>query len=102
MGEAARDFMTSLLRRDVTGRGLLEDIFGGDCCRISCLRALLDAIQISKASAEDQRLPMCIQACESVERVLEDLGLTERLRQALSVEKEARARHAQLVAACEK
>merc|ERR1719201_1211135 len=63
--EAARDFMTSLLRRDVTGRGLLEDIFGGDCCRISCLRAMLEAVRVSETSAEDQRLPMCIRACMS-------------------------------------
>merc|ERR1712070_268952 len=91
--------MSSLLRRDVTGRGLLAEVFGGDCCRISCLRSQLESRTLSQASCQDQRLSMCMLTCESVEKVLEDLGLGEALRQALSVEKEARARHAEIMAA---
>merc|ERR1719454_1807124 len=96
--EVARDFLASVLNPDVTMRDVLKEVFGGDCCRISCLRTLLEAAKVSEACAKDQRLSMCIRACESVERVLEDLGLGEALRQALHVEKEARARQAALLA----
>lgn len=107
--EVARDFMTSLLQRDVNGRGLLEEVFGGDCCRISCLRTHLEVAQVLKERlassvddddqllADDPRLPMCLRACESVEKVLQDLGFGEALRQALWIEKESNASHTKLI-----
>lgn len=80
--EAARNFMEGALHIQ-DNRYLLEHIFGGDCIRISRTRAVLEAAKLSDGNAQDQRLPTCISSCESVEKVLQDLGLGFCLRQSL-------------------
>jgi len=72
--EWARDFMDKIVRMQGS-RSDLENIFGGDCMRISRTRAVLEAADFSDMNAEDQRLSTCWSACESVEKVLSDLGL---------------------------
>lgn len=79
--EWARDFMDKIVRMQAS-RSDLESIFGGDCLRISRTRAVLDAADFSDMNAGDQRLSTCLNACESVEKVLSDLGLGMTLRQA--------------------
>eukprot|EP00931_Biecheleriopsis_adriatica_P050965 TRINITY_DN29525_c0_g1_i1.p1 TRINITY_DN29525_c0_g1~~TRINITY_DN29525_c0_g1_i1.p1 ORF type:complete len:550 (+),score=133.66 TRINITY_DN29525_c0_g1_i1:18-1667(+) len=101
--DAARDFLLEVLRNQ-SDRALLLDIFGGDCTRIARIRAICEAASReshvramdnadSTADASDtgeaggdvfdeesiRRLRSCMRACESIEKVIEDLGLGESL-----------------------
>merc|ERR1719359_2545322 len=87
--EVARDFMMAVLQSESGDRVALRNIFGGDCARISTVRAVLEATRLSEASREDQRLATCLSACRSVEKVLADLGLGFALRCAQEVQKRA-------------
>lgn len=80
--EDARDLMTAVLRDDSRDRGTLRQIFGGDCTRVSRVRAVLEAVSLSEMNACDQRAPGCLRACESIEQVLRGLGLDNALRDA--------------------
>jgi len=86
--EGARDFMEKILRMQGS-RSDLEKIFGGDCMRISRTRAVLEAADFSDMNAGDQRLSTCWSACESVEKVLSDLGLGMTLRRAQEQQRQA-------------
>lgn len=79
--EQARNLLRSALQSS-REREALKEVFGGDCRRIEFIRAILEEANFSEMNASDQRLAECLSACESVERVLEDLGLGEALRQA--------------------
>lgn len=86
--EAARDYMMELLQRPDEGRENLQKIFGGDCIRIAQIRTCLDSAKFSDMYKGDQRHPDCANACESVEKVLHDLGLGAALRAAMESQKE--------------
>jgi len=80
--EKARDTMISSIQN--TGdkdRKLLIAVFGGDCVRISRMRAYLEAAKLSEKNAADQRLPMCLSTCDIIERVLTEKGLGDKLRE---------------------
>lgn len=89
LGEFAcmRDFMHEVLEK-YSDRQRMMEIFGGDCIRIARVRALCEAAQ---ATLADQRLATCLAACVSIESVLVDLGLGERLRAAQARERLAMA-----------
>jgi hypothetical protein len=92
--EEARDYMLEMLSKE--SRETLQSIFGGDCKRIAEIANCLDNAAFSdKGNQEDQRVPQCRSACESVEKVLEDLGLGWALRQAQEKEKALRKRKSQ-------
>ncbi|CAK0825873.1 unnamed protein product [Prorocentrum cordatum] len=68
----------NLISRAVTSeRHIVERVFGGDCARISRLRALLDAA--GQVEQHNQAVVACSSACEVAERLLWDLGLSEQL-----------------------
>jgi len=80
---AARDFMMATLSSGGTDRRRLREIFGGDCVRISRTRAVLESVRLSEALyTTDDPVDKCINACESVENVLGDLGLGWTLKRA--------------------
>jgi len=79
--ELARDLMMEALRNQ-NDRTLLRDIFGGDCARLVRIRAICESIAFSDMNKSDQRLPTCLRACESVEKVIIDLGDGDALRKA--------------------
>eukprot|EP00931_Biecheleriopsis_adriatica_P082514 TRINITY_DN55953_c0_g1_i1.p1 TRINITY_DN55953_c0_g1~~TRINITY_DN55953_c0_g1_i1.p1 ORF type:complete len:322 (-),score=49.15 TRINITY_DN55953_c0_g1_i1:58-984(-) len=88
--EVARDVMQKILKDG--DRQVLLDIFGGDsgdCMRIARLRAVCELVHFSDMNAGDQRLQTCLRACESVEGVVRDQGLGERLKIAVDNEKAA-------------
>lgn len=86
--EEARDFMLQMLKNE--SRETLQNMFGGDCKRIASINGCLERAQFGdKGNQNDQRTDGCKKACESVEQILEDLGLGWKLRQALE---EARVR----------
>jgi len=79
--EQARDFMMESISNQ-TDRSRLRETFGGDCKRIARLRAVCESIEFSDMNKGDQRLRTCLRACESVEKVVIDLGDGEALRTA--------------------
>lgn len=79
--ELARDLMMEALKNQ-NDRTLLRDIFGGDCARLVRIRAICESIEFSDMNKSDQRLPTCLRACQSVEKVIIDLGDGEALRKA--------------------
>lgn len=80
----ARDRLEESLRDD---RQRLVDLFGGDCVRIAQLSTILDSQEFSTPGAiKDQRTGMCRKMCTNVMGVLQDLGLSERLRKAQDAE----------------
>merc|ERR1719436_2058655 len=72
--EDARDFMMKVLQMKDPGREALMSMFGGDCVRIARIRTCLESAKFSDMYATDERTPQCLSACESVEKVLDDLG----------------------------
>mmetsp|Transcript_113247 Transcript_113247/g.218042 ORF Transcript_113247/g.218042 Transcript_113247/m.218042 type:complete len:412 (-) Transcript_113247:33-1268(-) len=90
--EAARDFMMTMLSNPTGEREVLQSVFGGDCDRIARISVNLESAKFSEMYRSDPRIPGCKNACESVEKVLQDLGLGWALRQALEKEKEAAAK----------
>jgi len=95
--ETARNFMMSVLQSEKADRKLLSQILGGDCVRISRIRAVLESMQVLWPSSGEPRLRSCLNACVSVEQVLGDLGLGFALRLAQAREKKphggSRCRH---------
>jgi len=63
-------------------RQLLLDVYGGDCERISRLIVVLDCqFFTSFGAATDRRVSLCRAMCRSVEDVLADRGLSDRLKE---------------------
>jgi len=85
--EDARDFMTTMVKKTSENRQELADIFGGDCSRIARIRTVLDEVVLSDMNCQDQRVRTCTEACETIEKVLEDMGLGWCLKKAQSEEK---------------
>jgi len=77
--EVACNFMNRILQLP-EGTGDLEKVFGQDCARISRIRAVLDAAQLSDTNAHDERFQACSSACEAVEKLLQARGLAFTLR----------------------
>jgi len=89
--EEARDYMNKMLQSET--REKLVNIFGGDCTRIAMIGNCLKSVEFSDpGTRNDQRNAGCQDACDSVEKVLEDLGLGWALRQAQQAEADKRAR----------
>eukprot|EP00928_Gymnodinium_smaydae_P069318 TRINITY_DN5275_c0_g1_i1.p1 TRINITY_DN5275_c0_g1~~TRINITY_DN5275_c0_g1_i1.p1 ORF type:complete len:811 (+),score=140.84 TRINITY_DN5275_c0_g1_i1:48-2435(+) len=81
--EVARDLMLQALVNQA-GRAELQEVFGGDCSRIARLRAICEDVEFSEMNQGDQRVPTCLRACESVEKVLVESGDGVALRRAQS------------------
>lgn len=96
--EGARDLMMSVLQSENKDRVVLQRVFGGDCVRVSRVRAVLDSVEFSDTSNTDQRAITCRSACESVEKVLADLGLGLALRCAQAHQKELLHKQRQIAA----
>jgi len=87
--EDARNLILSVLKGESKNREVLRGVFGGDCTRISRIRAVLESAKFSEMNAGDQRPLTCLKACESVEEVLKDLGLEPALARAQREQREA-------------
>lgn len=75
--------MWSLGNAEQSGRIQLMAMCGSDCARISRTHAVLDAILSSGLAMNfEDRVRNCQRACESVEKVLKDIGLAVELRKA--------------------
>jgi len=94
--EEARDYMMKMLKQE--SRETLQNIFGGDCKRIASIgNCLKSAVFADKGTKDDQRIAGCQSACESVEKVLEDLGLGWALRQAQEQAKAKKGRKSEVI-----
>eukprot|EP00928_Gymnodinium_smaydae_P049571 TRINITY_DN3328_c2_g1_i2.p1 TRINITY_DN3328_c2_g1~~TRINITY_DN3328_c2_g1_i2.p1 ORF type:complete len:469 (-),score=136.43 TRINITY_DN3328_c2_g1_i2:167-1453(-) len=71
--ELARDILLEVLRCQ-SDRTVLEDVFGGDCSRVAKIQAVCGGVELSSMNRLDQRLPTCLSACQSVEKILTELG----------------------------
>lgn len=72
-----------ILRNPEPGRPVLKSIFGGDCSRIALIRATIGEIQGTMPNASDEeRLRACLEICDAVEKILQDLGYGEALKRA--------------------
>jgi len=91
--ELIRDALVRVLA-NASDRSELRETYGGDCTRIAKVRAILDNTNLSETRVGDQRWQMCLNACLSVERVLDDLGLGATLRQAKAAQVEVLAQQA--------
>ncbi|CAK9076496.1 unnamed protein product [Durusdinium trenchii] len=67
--------MNMMVTKTSENRQQLADIFGGDCSRIARIRTVLDEVVLSDMNCNDQRVRTCTEACETIEKVLEDMGL---------------------------
>lgn len=85
--EAARDYMNEMVK--IPDRELLSKIFGGDCKRIAIIRQCLESAKFSDMYEGDARRADCMNSCETVEAVLNDLGFGDALRKALEEQKNA-------------
>merc|ERR1719379_2297386 len=80
--------MWSLSNAEQSGREQLMAAYGNDCARISRTHAVLEAIQTSQLAGNfEDRIVQCQKTCESVERVLRDIGLAGELRRAREQER---------------
>jgi len=86
--EDARDIMNDMLKKTSSDRSKLADAFGGDCTRVGRVQVCLDNAdgELSAMNADDQRLKTARVACDSVEKVLEDMGLGFKLQEAIKEE----------------
>lgn len=84
----ARDAMMAALCHQDKNRKMLQAMFGGDCVRVSRVRALLTSARLcmSEQCLADRRVGGCLGACQSVEKVLEDLGMSNTLHEAQAQE----------------
>lgn len=87
--ELSRDLMLEALQKPHADRAMLLEIFGGDCARLARVRAVCESVEFSEMNAGDQRLKTCLSACESVEKVILDLGFCESLKKAQERERAA-------------
>mmetsp|Transcript_65693 Transcript_65693/g.137325 ORF Transcript_65693/g.137325 Transcript_65693/m.137325 type:complete len:356 (-) Transcript_65693:229-1296(-) len=88
--EAVQKYMEALLR-DSSGRDKLVEVFGGDCVRLARYRLACEDSQLSDRVAS--RLAACTRTCESLESVIGELGLSQRLLEAKQSIEETRAAH---------
>mmetsp|Transcript_67547 Transcript_67547/g.170458 ORF Transcript_67547/g.170458 Transcript_67547/m.170458 type:complete len:526 (+) Transcript_67547:124-1701(+) len=79
--EDIRDFLGDALSKQNDRTGLRE-LFGGDRARIVQIRSMCERVSFSEMNQGDQRLKSCLSLCQSVERVVMDLGDGEALRKA--------------------
>lgn len=79
--EALRDMIEGGLKTN-KDREALQNTLGGDCERISHLKAVLETVQLTDSSKNDKRFISCVSVCSTVEKVLSDMGLGEKLRSA--------------------
>jgi len=87
--EAIRNILKTSLdssgdSEEEAGRAQFLSLFGGDCSRIARTHAVLMSVmsQQSLAAHFDDRVPQCLEACESVEKILQDLGFAAKLKAA--------------------
>lgn len=81
--EKVRDMMNAaLVDKADRDREKLMEVFGGDCARFAKLRAILSTVELSDMNANDQRLRMCSDVSDAVEKVLKEKGLEGKLQQA--------------------
>lgn len=69
--------MLDVVKKTANDRSQLELVFGGDCLRIRRIRAAmltLDERSLSDMNKKDQRLKGAHDACDTVIKVLEDMG----------------------------
>merc|ERR1719272_260162 len=80
--------MNDMLKKTSSDRSKLADAFGGDCTRVGRVQVCLDNSdgELSAMNADDQRLKTARVACDSVEKVLEDMGLGFKLQEAIKEE----------------
>lgn len=75
--EVSRDLMNECMKKTSSDRTKLEDVFGGDCIRIRRILNIFDILEekpLSSMNRNDQRLKGGQDACDSVIKVLEDMG----------------------------
>eukprot|EP00927_Polykrikos_kofoidii_P053524 TRINITY_DN48134_c0_g1_i1.p1 TRINITY_DN48134_c0_g1~~TRINITY_DN48134_c0_g1_i1.p1 ORF type:complete len:916 (-),score=142.11 TRINITY_DN48134_c0_g1_i1:147-2894(-) len=85
----------------VSKRQLLMSIFGDDCSRVARIRAVIEGTSFTKqAQREDKRMKACLEACDKIDKTLQDLKLGSTLRQAQAKAKDTIANR-QLRAASE-
>jgi len=78
--ERARDIMLNVVADK--DRSVLLRLFG-DCSRIARIRVILDSASFSNGHRNHERSATCLRACLSIEGVLRDIGLGQRLSEAL-------------------
>lgn len=86
----AREFLENLLRSSSgDSRDDVKEIFG-DCKSVAHIQMLIEKVEaLVPADFKDERLSRCKEACTSIEKVLEDIGLGEKLRSAKEKEHQA-------------
>jgi hypothetical protein len=86
--EDARDIMNDMLKKTSSDRQKLADAFGGDCTRIGRVQVCLDNAdgELSAMNADDQRLKGAREACDAIEKVLDDMGLGFKMQEAVKEE----------------
>merc|ERR1740117_76422 len=80
--------MNDMLKKTSSYRSKLADAFGGDCTRIGRVQVCLDNAdgELSPMNADDQRLKTARNACEAIEKVLDDMGLGFKMQEAIKAE----------------
>merc|ERR1740117_1284152 len=80
--------MNDMLKKTSSDRSKLADAFGGDCTRIGRVQVCLDNAdgELSPMNADDQRLKTARNACEAIEKVLDDMGLGFKMQEAIKAE----------------
>jgi len=71
VAEKVRDLLDGAVKGD---RGLLVDVFGGNCQRFHRFRRVMDSVEFSAMHAKDQRWRHLSDAMETVEEILKQLG----------------------------
>mmetsp|Transcript_98142 Transcript_98142/g.179824 ORF Transcript_98142/g.179824 Transcript_98142/m.179824 type:complete len:899 (+) Transcript_98142:62-2758(+) len=92
MKRAARLMRRSLRESTGTDRGLIISLFGGDCLRIARIRQVIEDARFTSSIGGEETKQDCLEACLSVEKVLNDIGWS--VAQALARAKKAVANHA--------
>eukprot|EP00403_Amphidinium_massartii_P027490 CAMPEP_0178403728 /NCGR_PEP_ID=MMETSP0689_2-20121128/17519_1 /TAXON_ID=160604 /ORGANISM="Amphidinium massartii, Strain CS-259" /LENGTH=393 /DNA_ID=CAMNT_0020024693 /DNA_START=73 /DNA_END=1254 /DNA_ORIENTATION=- len=83
--EKLRDFVTKVIQDPSDkDRSNLKAVFGGNCMRIAKGRAMVEASKskLTEKSAKDPRVQGSLGIIETVEHVLRDVGLSEKLAEA--------------------
>jgi len=71
VAEKVRDLLNSAVKGD---KSLLSQVFGGSCQRFHRFRRVIDTVEFSDMHAKDQRWKHLIEAMETIEEVLKQLG----------------------------
>lgn len=72
VAEAARDLLLKAVKGD---KGLLSEVFGGNCIRFHRFRRVLDTVELSDMHSTDKRWSDLKTAMDIIEDVLKQLGL---------------------------